>query len=194
LLSGNGGQGFGGRGGFGEETNNRKLLSFLEAKEPNAQYLVVAQNSQSVAFIIIQTGLPAISIGGFMGGDPTITLDEFIAKVKSGEFRYMLIGGRGVFGPGNGRPHGQQWQGAHGNANRVAQAGGWGGGPGGFGDPNSERAKIAQWVRDNGKLVDPALWETERPRTEPNSNPAVQGNNGFGNGRGMRAQLYDLSS
>jgi 4-amino-4-deoxy-L-arabinose transferase-like glycosyltransferase len=208
LLSGNGGQGFGGRGGFGEETNNQKLISFLEANQSNAKYLVVAQNSQSVSSIIIQTGLPAISIGGFMGGDPTLTLDQFIAKVKAGEFRYMLVGGmgRGGFGgPGNnGGPNGQRWQGGQGNRGGRTQAGGggWGGGPGGFGDPNSERAKITQWVRDHGKLVDPSLWRVERPRPETaDSNPIGQGNNkapsnGFGGGqRGMGGlQLYELNS
>jgi 4-amino-4-deoxy-L-arabinose transferase-like glycosyltransferase len=207
LLSGNGGQGFGGRGGFGEDTNNQKLLSYLEANQPNAKYLVVAQNSQSVSSIIIQTGLPAISIGGFMGDDPTITLDQFIEKVKSGEFRYMLVGGagRGGFGgPGNNAGlHGQPWQGGQAGG-RGAQAGAWSqgnqggwGGPGGFGgDPNSDRAKITQWVRDHGKLVDPALWRVERPKTETTDTHSPDpGHHGFGGGqRGMGAQLYDLSS
>ena len=208
LLSGTGGQG--GRGGFGEDTNNQKLLSYLEANEPNAKYLVVAQNSQSVSSIIIQTGLPAISIGGFMGGDPTITLDQFIEKVKSGEFRYMLVaplrqgfggqGGRGSFsGLGsNGRAQGQPWQaggrGAQAGAWGQRNQGGWGGGFGG--DPNSDRAKIAQWVRDHGKLVDPALWRVKRPKTETTDTPSPEpGHLGFGGGqRGMGSQLYDLSS
>jgi 4-amino-4-deoxy-L-arabinose transferase-like glycosyltransferase len=203
LLSGNEGQGFGGRGGFGEETNNQKLLNFLEANESNPKYLVVAQNSQSVSSIIIQTGLPAISIGGFMGGDPTITLDQFIAKVKAGEFRYMLVGGmgRGGFGgPGNNGENEQPWQGGQGNGENQGGFGGWGGGPGG-GDPNSDRAEILQWVKANGKLVDPALWQNQRPKRETaDSSQAEPGtnagsNNGFGAGRrGMGAQLYDLSS
>ncbi len=201
LLSGNEGQGFG-RGGLGGETDNQKLLSFLEGKESNPKYLVVAQNSQSVSSIIIQTGLPAISIGGFMGGDPTITLDQFVAKVKTGEFRYMLVGGmgRGGFGgPGNNdRLNGQDWQGGQGHGGGMAQAGGWGGGPGG-GDPNSDRAKILQWVKANGKLVNPALWQNQRPKRETaDSGSTAEGNNagprsGFGR-RGMSAQLYDLSS
>jgi len=197
LLSGSEGQGFGGRGGFGEETNNQKLLSFLEANESSPKYLVVAQNSQSVSSIIIQTGLPAISIGGFMGGDPTITLDQFVAKVKAGEFRYMLVGGMGrsgFGGPGNNdRPNGQDRQGGQGNGGGMAQAGGWGG------DPNSDRAKILQWVKDNGKLVNPALWQNQRPKRETaDSSSTAQGNNaGPRNGlgrRGMGAQLYDLCS
>lgn len=204
LLSGNGGQGFG-LPGFGVETNTQKLVSFLKANQHGEKYLVAAQNSQSVSSIIIQTGEPAISIGGFMGGDPTITLDQFIQLVKGHQLRYMLLGGmggRGGFGgPGNGPVTQGQ---AQGGANAWGQGGpgGWGG-PGGFGnvDPNSDRAKIAQWVRDNGKKVDPALWRVERPHSETmESNPATQGNqpapnNGFGGGRrGMNVELYDLSS
>jgi 4-amino-4-deoxy-L-arabinose transferase-like glycosyltransferase len=214
LLSGNGGQGFGGRGGFGEDANNQKLLSFLEAHEQNPKYWVVAQNSQAVSSIIISTGKPAISIGGFMGGDPTITLDQFIEKVKSGEFRYILIGGmgRGGFGgPGNaGRQNGQPAQGrqnASGASNQGGPAvgaqgnpGGWGqGGPWG-GDQTGPRAEIAKWVREHGKKINPVLWRVERPRQETaNSNPTDRGNNaapnnGFGGGRGAGTELYELGS
>jgi 4-amino-4-deoxy-L-arabinose transferase-like glycosyltransferase len=213
LLSGNGGQGFG-IPGFGVETNTQKLVSFLKANRHGEKYLVAAQNSQSVSSIIIQTGEPAISIGGFMGGDPTITLDQFIQLVKGHQLRYMLLGGlplrqsfggqagRGGFGgPGNGPI--TQGQAAQGGANVWGQggAGGWGG-PGGFGgmDPNSDRAKIAQWVRDNGKKVDPSLWRVDRPHSETTDSNPAQGsnaapNNGFGgNRRGMNVDLYDLNS
>ena len=189
LLSGNGGQAF---GGFGGEVDEDKLVAFLDAHEINPKYFLVAQNSQAVSSIIINTGKPAISIGGFMGGDPTITLDQFIAKVKAGEFRYMLVGGMGRGGFGrlgnNGGPNGQPWQGGQGNGNRGTQTGGRGGGPGGFGDPNSERAKIAKWVREHGKKVDPSLWHLERPHFDE-----INSAKGFGGDqRGMGAQLYDL--
>ena len=200
LLSGSEGQGFGGRGGFGEETNNQKLLSFLEANESSPKYLVVAQNSQSVSSIIIQTGLPAISIGGFMGGDPTITLDQFIEKVKSGEFRYILVGGgRGGFG-GPGNAGGQNGQPAQGGPVVGTQGNPNGWGQGGGGDQTGPRAEIAKWVRENGKKVDPALWRVERPRQEgSDTHPAAQANNvnpnnGFGGGRGAGMELYELGS
>jgi hypothetical protein len=198
LLSGNGGQGFGGRGGFGEDANNQKLLSFLETHEQNPKYLVVAQNSQAVSSIIINTGKPAISIGGFMGGDPTLTLDQFIEKVKSGEFRYILVGGmgRGGFG-GPGNANGQNGPAPQGgqNASGVSNQGGpWGG------DQTGPRAEIAKWVREHGKKIDPALWRMERPRQETaNPNPTDRGNNavpnnGFGGGRGAGMELYELGS
>jgi 4-amino-4-deoxy-L-arabinose transferase-like glycosyltransferase len=178
LLSGNGGQGFS-LPGFGVETNTQKLVSFLEANRHGEKYIVAAQNSQSVSSIIIQTGEPAISIGGFMGGDPTITLDQFVQMVKIHQLRYMFL---------TGAPLRQGFGG------QV----GWGGFGGG--DPNSDRAKIAQWVRANGQLVDPALWRVERPHSETmDSNLAAQGNNsapnnGFGGQRrGMNAELYDLN-
>ena len=196
LLSGGEGRGFGGPG-FGGDANNEKLLAFLETREQNPKYLVLAQNSQAVSSIIINTGKPAISIGGFMGGDPTITLDQFIQKVNDGEFRYILIGGmgRGGFGgPGNVEPNTQAAQGNP--PGGTGNAGGWGAAP--FGnDQTGPRAEIAKWVREHGKKIKPALWRIERPRQAENDRPggqSGQNNNGFGGGRNAGMELYQLGS
>ena len=36
-----------------------------------------------------------MSLGGFLGSDNTITLNQFIALVKKGEIRYVMSGGQG---------------------------------------------------------------------------------------------------
>jgi len=196
LLSGGEGRGFGGPG-FGGETNNEKLMAFLETHEQNPKYLVLAQNSQAVSSIIINTGKPAISIGGFMGGDPTITLDQFIQKVNDGEFRYILIGGMGRGGFGGQNNVGPNGQMAQGNPSGGAgNAGVWGVGL--FGnDQTGPRAEIAKWVREHGKKIKPALWRIERPQQAENSRlggQAGQNNNGFGGGRNAGMELYQLGS
>lgn len=72
------------------------LVSFLLANKTEKQkYLLVVSNSNSGANIIIQTGEAVMSLGGFLGNNSAITLDEFITMVKNGEIRYVMTGGQG---------------------------------------------------------------------------------------------------
>ena len=169
--------------------HNAKLLAFLESHRHGEPILVVAQNSQSIASIIIETGEPAVALGGFMGGDPILTVHQFEQKVKDGQFRYMLLPDlterqsrgdvRGL--GGNGR--------------------GFGGGMG-FGRMGGSQADIAKWVRENGKLVDPSLWKPTIAPSAPTSQVLPQDSSAsqtlpgaWGNRRGGWAnlQLYDLT-
>ena len=115
-----------GGGGFGgATTTDSALIAYLEANRGNAKYLVAAFGSQSSASIIIATGEPVITIGGFNGGDPAPTLAQFEALVAQGEVRYVLVSGNGA-----GR-------------RRARRPGG------GTGASQS----IASWVTTNGKEV-----------------------------------------
>ena len=184
LLSG--GQRGGMFQGFGARLNTTKLLDYLKVHRQGEQYLLVSQNSQLVAPIIIETGEPVVAIGGFMGGDPIFTANQFAQKVKEGQFRYMLLQD----------PPANQGQGG-GNGRGV---GGNGGGFG-FGRSGGQQTEIAKWVRENGKPVDPALWKPAIPPSQlvvqnqtqgPGEGQGFQG--GFGGHRGGLAnlQLYDL--
>ena len=166
-------------------------MAFLKAHHQGEAYLLVAQNSQIVAPIIIETGEPVVAIGGFMGGDPILTANQFAQKVKDGQFRYMLLnappenqGQGGVYPGGNGRDLG-------------GNAGGFGGGFG-FGRMGGAQAEIAKWVRENGKTVDPALWKPAIPPTVQTPAQGPNGQQGFAGGFGGRRgglanlQLYDL--
>ena len=76
---------------------------------------MAAFGSQSSAPIIIATGQPVITIGGFNGGDPAPTLDQFRSMVAAGEVRFILISGAGG-GPGGGSGSGSAisaWVTAH---------------------------------------------------------------------------------
>ena len=105
---------------------NASLVSYLEKNQGSAKYLVAAFGSQSSASIIIASGKPVITIGGFMGSDPAPTLAQFQKMVADGEVKYVLISGNGGGGFGGGGP---------------------GGGPGGG------SSSISSWVTTNGSAV-----------------------------------------
>jgi len=98
------------------------LVSYLEAHRGSAKYLVAAFGSQSSAPIIIASGQPVITIGGFNGADPAPTLAQFERLVAEGQVRYVLVtngggGPGGGFGPGGASGSGSaisQWVPTHG--------------------------------------------------------------------------------
>ena len=107
------GGGAGGRGGPGGATTvDTKLVQYLEKNRHGAEFLVAAESSMTSAPIIIATGQPVITIGGFSGSDPAPTLAEFKALVATGKVRYLLAGGGfggfGGGGPGGGRGTGSE--------------------------------------------------------------------------------------
>lgn len=69
-----------------------QLAAYLLENQGSATYLVAAQSSQEVSSIIIETGKPALAIGGFSGSDSTMTLDAFKELVKTGQLQYYLGG------------------------------------------------------------------------------------------------------
>jgi 4-amino-4-deoxy-L-arabinose transferase-like glycosyltransferase len=77
-------------------------LTYLEAHQGSATYLVATFGSQSSAPIIIASGKPVVTIGGFNGGDPAPTLTQLQQMVAKGQLRYVLIQGNGggFGGPG----------------------------------------------------------------------------------------------
>lgn len=188
LLDPNGAQGMPGR--FQEnDMNIKRLVTFLENHHQGEKYLLAAQNSQAVAPIIIQTGDPVISIGGFMGADPTITVNQFARLVQDGKLRYMMISGIGRENR-DGEPAAGRYgdQGPMGFQRR-----------GGFGRMGPFQMDIAKWVGTHGKLVKTSLWRATDPHPEdesvflsedendwPNAGP-----DGWARGHGL-SLLYDL--
>ncbi|AJA48691.1 hypothetical protein CPAST_c26230 [Clostridium pasteurianum DSM 525 = ATCC 6013] len=120
LLSGggNGSSPYGGlellsEGGMGVRmgnnglNSNTKLIEFLQKNKTSKQkYLLVVSNSNSASDIIINTGEPVMSIGGFLGKNNAITLEEFKKMVVNGEIRYVMAGG---MGQGNGSSDIMNW-------------------------------------------------------------------------------------
>jgi 4-amino-4-deoxy-L-arabinose transferase-like glycosyltransferase len=106
-ATGLGGAGGGGLPGGGADRGgvSRTLVSYLEAHQGSARYLVAAVGSNTSAELALQSGADVINMGGFMGSDPAPSLAKVEQLVKSGQLRYVLLGGqRGGFGgPGAGR-------------------------------------------------------------------------------------------
>lgn len=70
-----------------------KLHAFLLANRGNERFLVVTPNVRLAAPIIIATGQPVMAVGGYIGTDPILTVEQFAEKVANGEVRYALLGG-----------------------------------------------------------------------------------------------------
>jgi 4-amino-4-deoxy-L-arabinose transferase-like glycosyltransferase len=154
-------------GGFGMEMSDaatRKLLGFLNSHAGGERFILAAQNVRPVAPLIIQTGQPALAVGGFMGSDPILTVDELAKMAQQHQFRYFML---------------QQGRGSRPGSAAGPGPGAWGQGP--------QQQEIAQWVRSHGTLVDPALWKVD----EPVEAGLPEGGAGFG-GRGGSMQLYNL--
>lgn len=117
---GPGGGGDGGAGGPGGDATDidgdTALVAYLEAHQGDATWLVAAFGSHSSASIILATDEPVMTIGGFNGGDPAPTLDEFVEYVETGQVRYVLVSGGGQGGPGGGSSEISSWVTANGTA------------------------------------------------------------------------------
>jgi 4-amino-4-deoxy-L-arabinose transferase-like glycosyltransferase len=72
----------------------KALESYLVANYTEGTYLVVAQRANDVAEFIVDTGLPAVAYGGFMGSDDAITLERFKELVAEGKITYFLMTGQ----------------------------------------------------------------------------------------------------
>lgn len=67
------------------------LEKYLAAHYKKGSYLVVAQRANDVAQFIVDTGLPAVAYGGFLGSDNAITLDRLKELVAEGKVTYFLV-------------------------------------------------------------------------------------------------------
>lgn len=87
---------FGGRPGG--DSASSALISYLEAHQGSAKYLVATVSANQAAPIILATGKPVMALGGFLGSDPILTVAQLQTLVREGQIRYFLLGGGG--GPG----------------------------------------------------------------------------------------------
>jgi 4-amino-4-deoxy-L-arabinose transferase-like glycosyltransferase len=102
------------------------LIVYLEAHQGAATYLFATPSAQTAAPCIIATGRPVMTLGGFSGADPILTLDQLRALIRDGQVRYFLVAGGGLGGPGGGSANSQliQWVVAHGTVVPASAIGG----------------------------------------------------------------------
>jgi hypothetical protein len=62
---------------------------------------VATSNSNAAAPIILATGKPVMSLGGFLGSDPILSTQHFQNMADSGVVRVVMSGGGPGFGDRN---------------------------------------------------------------------------------------------
>ncbi|MGW1740291.1 glycosyltransferase family 39 protein [Nocardia sp. NPDC001965] len=112
------GGGVPGQGGPGGESS-AAVTALLRQDAGSYTWAAAAVSSMNAAGYQLAGDVPVMSIGGFGGGDPSPTLEQFQQYVAAGAIHYFIGGGQG----------------------------GSRGGPGS--NSESEASKITQWVQDN---------------------------------------------
>ncbi len=149
-----------------------KLTRFLRARYRGG-YLVATLNAMSAAPLILQTGLPVMAMGGFIGGDPAIKPGGLQALAQSGKLTHFLI---------PSLPTGT----AAGQTN-AARSGGPSGR--GFGGMFTSQQALLTWIRQNCRPVPTAEWQSKAPMLQPAAGkgpfPAPSGTPGPGPAAGL---------
>jgi 4-amino-4-deoxy-L-arabinose transferase-like glycosyltransferase len=90
----------------GEQQVNPELADMLTSA--GTRWAAATMGSQGAATLELRTGTAVMAIGGFVGSDPSPTLEQFQAYVSNGEIRYFIAGGMGG-APGRGSSEISQW-------------------------------------------------------------------------------------
>jgi 4-amino-4-deoxy-L-arabinose transferase-like glycosyltransferase len=107
-LSGHGGDGMGGSGmnsqpGSLSDESTSGLAAYLLSHITNETWIAAVPSSMGAgAGLIIETGKPVMSLGGFSGSDQVLTVDELRRMVAEGKIRYFYLGGGMGGGTGSG--------------------------------------------------------------------------------------------
>jgi 4-amino-4-deoxy-L-arabinose transferase-like glycosyltransferase len=75
------------------------MISYLKKHQDGATWLVAVATDQTASSIILESGEPVISMGGWSGSDNAMTLAKLKSLVKSGELHYVVVssdGGQGT--------------------------------------------------------------------------------------------------
>lgn len=73
------------------DSTTKALETYLVKHYKSGSYLVVSARANDVAAFIVDTGLPAVAYGGFLGSDNGITLTQLKQLVKEGKVTYFLL-------------------------------------------------------------------------------------------------------
>jgi 4-amino-4-deoxy-L-arabinose transferase-like glycosyltransferase len=105
-----GGQGLGGRGGLGggggglggSTQVSKALMTLLERNASAYTWAAATVGSESAAPLQLATGQPVMSIGGFNGTDPSLSLAQFKRLVAEHKIHYFVGANSDSFGGGSG--------------------------------------------------------------------------------------------
>ncbi|MDX1933251.1 MAG: glycosyltransferase family 39 protein [Capsulimonadales bacterium] len=67
------------------------VVRFLADNRRGERFVVATGSVYNASPIIIETGLPVMAMGGFLGGDPILTPETLAGYVNRGEVRFLLL-------------------------------------------------------------------------------------------------------
>ncbi|MEV0736866.1 glycosyltransferase family 39 protein [Streptomyces sp. NPDC050549] len=89
-----------GGGGMGGGTQvSSAMITYLKKHQDGATWLLAVSTDQTASSIILESGQPVISMGGWSGSDNAMTLAKLKSLVKSGKLHYIMVsstGGQGT--------------------------------------------------------------------------------------------------
>ncbi|MGW7260432.1 ArnT family glycosyltransferase [Streptomyces sp. NPDC054834] len=88
--SGSGGGGMGG----GTQVSS-EMITYLKKHQDGATWLVAVATDQTASSVILESGEPVISMGGWSGSDNAMTLAKLKSLVKAGKLHYVMVGAGG---------------------------------------------------------------------------------------------------
>ncbi|WP_435119532.1 ArnT family glycosyltransferase [Amycolatopsis thermoflava] len=86
--------------GFSDRAGAESAELIALLRQTTTKWSAATNGSQSAAGLALNSDTAVIAIGGFNGGDPAPTLDEFKQYVARGEITYYVSGGMGGMGRG----------------------------------------------------------------------------------------------
>ncbi|MEU3337548.1 glycosyltransferase family 39 protein [Streptomyces sp. NPDC006668] len=81
-------------GGMDGEVSSA-MISYLRKHQDGAAWLVAVATDQTASSIILESGQPVISMGGWSGSDDAMTLAKLKSLVKAGTLHYVVVSGDG---------------------------------------------------------------------------------------------------
>jgi hypothetical protein len=82
-------------GGMGGQEVTSAMITYLKKHQDGATWLVAVATDQTASSIILESGQPVISMGGWSGSDDAMTLARLKGLVSSGELHYIVVGSGG---------------------------------------------------------------------------------------------------
>lgn len=83
-------------GGMGGGTQvSSAMITYLKKNQDGATWLVAVATDQTASSVILESGEPVISMGGWSGSDNAMTLAKLKTLVKAGKLHYIVVGDSG---------------------------------------------------------------------------------------------------
>lgn len=70
-----------------------KLIEFLEKNRGSEKFVIAVENALIAAPLIIATGRPIMTVGGYLGTDPILTPEKLAELRAHGVVRFAMVGG-----------------------------------------------------------------------------------------------------